>query len=934
MSRSSQNLKGLFVPRPPRYSPALPPPPPQFGAYTTASSFLLLRKASTTLVSFLKGFASKTLRFLYSSMEYPSPFTFPGGTNYSFDRYENSSSSSPIGEPLFLVSLRWWDDVKAAVTGGEIFGVQYNVTSSVRKKKLDKNGFSAAVESEIVLGMNRADEAANGTGYGDGDLHIALLPEWMFLKAYKRHNDAKDAENPGVLVYMPDLFSLKIRLSFSCTTHSLLIRINQKDNEDRAFDQAASIFAVESGLFDIWDFSSEISQLFTIDKKLVRDLDQPEAEFRDLQIYGLVEAREFRREKMMTYPSTTIAPTFRKSLTINGNVDNSISKQFARVDVSHNTTCTLGLTGLYNLKNTCFMNSVIQCLAHTSELVDYFLGDFRKELNFGNPLGMNGKLALAFGELVRKLWTPGAKPVDPSELKSVISAFAPQFSGYNQHDSQEFLACLLDGLHEDLNRVKSKPYIELKDIDGRPDDEVAEEHWRNHLLRNDSIIVDLYQGQYRSTLVCPVCKEKSVTFDPFMYLSLPLPSATMRQITLTIFSTDGSTSPSPVTVPVPKDGQLKDLVEALCVTCAVRDDETLLVAQVFESRIVGILEDLSGTIDLIRDEDQLVAYRLPKESEGSSLVVFTHERKDKFQVRSLFPAKKRFGVPLVSRIYNLSEGSQIRKEYLRLLHPFIQPEKEGYHGKLNHTNGDVTTMLNGDGHASTEMKSEAAGGNEFQFYYGGGFSSENFCIRMDGSILSSTGLQVLVSWPEKIVEGDYKSFQSSVLPQVRRRDFYSSKPQEFIPLYKCLDAFLTDESLGPEDMWYCPSCGRHQQACKKLDLWRLPEILVIHLKRFSCSQNSKGKIETLVDFPIEGFDLSDHMDYKNSKVSHCYSLYAVSNHYGSMGMGHYTSYVRLGGNKWYEFNDIGVTRVGSDKIKTASAYVLFYRRTDLNNINH
>ena len=63
------------------------------------------------------------------------------------------------------------------------------------------------------------------------------------------------------------------------------------------------------------------------------------------------------------------------------------------------------------------------------------------------------------------------------------------FSGYNQHDSGELVTYLLDGLHEDLNKIKKKPYVETKDYDGRPDEEIAKEHWEQFLLRNKSKII-------------------------------------------------------------------------------------------------------------------------------------------------------------------------------------------------------------------------------------------------------------------------------------------------------------------------------------------------------------------------------------------------------------------------------------------------------------
>jgi len=74
-----------------------------------------------------------------------------------------------------------------------------------------------------------------------------------------------------------------------------------------------------------------------------------------------------------------------------------------------------------------------------------------------------------------------------------------------------------------MNRVLQKPYVETVESNGRPDDVVANEAWEAHQKRNKSVIVDLFQGQFKSTVICPNCDKVSITFDPFMYLSVPLP---------------------------------------------------------------------------------------------------------------------------------------------------------------------------------------------------------------------------------------------------------------------------------------------------------------------------------------------------------------------------------------------------------------------------
>lgn len=127
-----------------------------------------------------------------------------------------------------------------------------------------------------------------------------------------------------------------------------------------------------------------------------------------------------------------------------------------------------------------------------------------------NPLGMGGAVAVAFGKLIETLWASGGSSFAPRDFKYNLARFAPQFSGYGQQDSQELLAFLLDGVHEDLNRIKKKPPTTAPDWNGGGDKEMVEMAktcWDQYRSRNDSVIVDLFQGQYRSTVVCPDCQK-------------------------------------------------------------------------------------------------------------------------------------------------------------------------------------------------------------------------------------------------------------------------------------------------------------------------------------------------------------------------------------------------------------------------------------------
>ena len=85
----------------------------------------------------------------------------------------------------------------------------------------------------------------------------------------------------------------------------------------------------------------------------------------------------------------------------------------------------------------------------------------------------------------------------------------------------------VDGLHEEVNTVGEKKIKTITDSEmaNKTDSELANLYWENYSLNNKSIIVDIFQGQYRSVVQCTVCGKRSTAFDTFMYLSLPIPKA-------------------------------------------------------------------------------------------------------------------------------------------------------------------------------------------------------------------------------------------------------------------------------------------------------------------------------------------------------------------------------------------------------------------------
>lgn len=752
-----------------------------------------------------------------------------------------------------------------------------------------------------------------------------------------------------------------------------------------------------------------------------------------------------------------------------------------------------GLTGLYNLGNTCFMNSALQCMSNTKELKDYFVsGVYKSEVNADNPLGMGGAMAKVFGELLTKLWGSAGGAYHPREFKTVLSRFSPQFIGYAQQDTQELLAFLLDGLHEDLNRIVKKPYIEAPDWEGGGIREMvafAHKQWEIYKMRNDSVIVDLFQGQYRSTLVCPDCSKVSVKFDPFMYLTLPIPNRKSIVRRAKFFNADAR-RPVDIEMRFTAESSIGHLKQKVAGIVGAPNAQHLIVCDYFSKTFYRVYGDFESVAD-ISNNDITHVYELPAPLQpiapNPPTTVFGRATSLSQLEESNEPPSKGGGVailPVFSMInsgtreyayYNRGNGQLFGMPFFvsiaadkvndaahvqaavlsrygevignkaalqalidsqhaskpdtptsgedwdmmddsRLIVPDVQERQEAQNTVAEIRDEGNTVQIVPDENANggrTLPTSSVTVEKDFSLHFfvhrddqapitlkpdgynehgqelwsraarlqTGGDNRETDAdgdiVHVNGTAGKSTPSNDGQQWPlvysggalvcvwsedakerlfadEHTWEAPAESFVDPELEAERRPG--NKQAKRTLTIDDCLNEFTKEERLGESDPWYCPTCKDFKQASKKFDLWKVPDILVVHLKRFSSGRISRDKIDSVIDFPISGLNLTERvkgakavqqlheeesdddklmesigsLDANDDAVeadAPIYDLYAVDNHYGGLGGGHYTAYAKNPeDDKWYYYDDSSVRPANIEDSKSSAAYLLFYRR--------
>jgi len=904
------------------------------------------------------------------------------------------------GEYWYLVQAKWWREWMG-YSGYEEPGSSYYV---MHRRQQDEP--PDTIDNSMLL--NDKGELLRPL-HERSDYFLLHSLQWNLVRGWygggppirRRVISAGSKYQKHLMVEVQLILIYVVKSSDMQKQHPMYVSKDMKCS--RLLKKTCKVLEVNPKEVQMWDYHGNSK---------LKHLNEPDTRLQEHQIINNQKILIQEKDEDGKFPSTSRTTYGNYGYSYNsGGAGSSYGYGYSSYGEGTREPTTPGLCGLRNLGNTCFMAGAIQCLSNNLPLRKFFTSTkYKTDINTDNPLGAGGQLAEKFAELMEKMWSGEYSVQAPRDLKSKIERLAPQFSGWSQHDSQEFLLYLLDGLHEDLNRRKEKPLVPHLESDGRPDEVVAKEAWEGHLLRNDSKVMELFQAQLKSTLVCPQCDRVSITFDPYSTLSLPLPVATTRRMKVTVWYQDVTKKPVTVRVVVPKSGKVQDLCAAVQELLEI--SRPVMLAEEFGHRFYREYMP-EESLKNIKDADHMYLYEytpepdaLPAEegddaeaaSGGGSAAgagrygddeddgynyvtgttrgyytrptpaadedgAFVHVRllsQKKTEMRSYSYSsyhnynhvrKELFGYPqLISVPRDISYKRLYlaileRYEYMFAANDYLEKHMKLVRKLIAEEEGEelvVETVPSAEGASAASSAAGAGEGEEVveetvEVYEETTEDTQLFTmsvtnasgqqeldsIREDGgaALPSRRPVYIAVLWEDDVLD-DVRHPTSMVEHescQVVEEDSGNA-----VDLYQCLTAFSKPEKLSPQDSWYCSNCKEHQEATKQVELYALPPNLTIHLKRFSYSL--RDKLDMKVVFPVSGLDLSEFVVSPACKGM-VYDLYAVDNHFGSMGGGHYTAFGKNSKTgKWYKFDDSAVREVNPESVITEAAYVLFYRR--------
>jgi len=605
---------------------------------------------------------------------------------------------------------------------------------------------------------------------------------------------------------------------------------------------------------------------------------------------------------------------------------------------SNSSSIGLGVAGLKNLGNTCYMNAVLQCISHCAPIAHFFLsGQADSEMN-KYQITRKEQVYSVFKKFVKEIWeSKGA--VAPVEFKKIQGKIDERWVGFDQQDAEEYYTFLINCLHEDLSRVLER-YRKV-DVDEKLEPNLkADFSWDQTKKESDSYVSDLFRGQFQDHLICPTCKHESYKFDPTLSIQLPLSTNTNKSISITFIPSVGF-SPIKFFVIMKKDStifQLKQMIvsqidqlqkkeelESGVPLTKIWNPQQLLIAELIEesSNFSKIFLDNNATINNIQPFDDIFAYyieriQIPEVEDNnlsslqySTVEVYQRGKYEAFEStnkENYFTKYELVSYPFFIYVPTVISYPDLHKLLEARIKDLIQSTNPNNKEILKQF--DIYIVEKKPNAQHTEIP---RGRRLFEF---------------DTSVTCQVNLTNCVVFIEWSALGVKDNSLQRIMSKISSENFGGSGK---VPnLTDCLSDYVAQEILSQNDTWYCPSCKVHQMAGKTMEIYRLPDIFVVQLKRFT--KHKIGiKLDIMVDYPVEGLDMSPFV--KIDPEDKIYDLFGVVCHVGMIACaGHYTAFcLNPVDMKWYYYDDNNVKEVKKEQVVTRNAYILFYKKRSVKN---
>lgn len=554
--------------------------------------------------------------------------------------------------------------------------------------------------------------------------------------------------------------------------------------------------------------------------------------------------------------------------------------------------------------------------------------------------------------------------------------------------------------------------ISLKNPEKGQENIQAEQQWKDLQGPHGSAISDLMGGQTKTTLVCKNCRDTTVLFELFLHIAVPIPVSMTQALSFTVFPATGRLVRYGAVLQKGCNVQTLAAkiaeIAGLGVDCFLLGDiysnrlnsfydpqsleslrrqginaRTDLVAYETETSLTQYEREIARKAKLPLDCE--VGDRLDIQADATTWVpgIITHLKQSsqarEVQIAYFYKEPVNVWIPLKSSsLSTYRTKSRLETDRLLRFHVLHRKVLEGSRPEMIGVPFIVTIgnwMIQQDlidlvtqklirfirnsskkSSLSPSLRSEDSRKSEsfkrpftlkmlsksgaFCYICGSpcqGCEFPNSKVNL-ATITSQTSFTIGVDWSPACYSFDVLEDES--LRSALAEDAKNNAP---LSLTHCINAFTKEEDLDSA----CENCKR-KAMCMKMDIWRIPDILVFSLKRFAYVSGAPEKIDQAVDYPLEGLDMAQWvrklkpgigLTQSTTILQNTYDLYAVVFHSGSMEGGHYTTcclHEDEGRTRWLLYDDEQVLELIGDIQKTVvsrNAYLLFYRRRKLSSSN-